>query len=298
MVSLEESTVAVRAFNRFYTGVIGVLDSAYLSSPYSLTEVRVLFELAAGVEDVKGALGLDAGYLSRILGRFERDGLVTRSPSPVDARRHVVALTERGRAVMGDLNARSDAEIGALLERVPSSDHAELVGAMRKIQRILGERPRSYLLRPLQPGDLGWVVQRHGVRYALEYGYDVTFEALVAQVVAEYAGGSEGSAGWIAEVDGEAVGSVFCVRRDAEVAQLRLLLVEPEARGLGIGKRLVEECVRFARRTGYRRVVLETVSEVEVARGIYRRVGFTPVDARPVRKWGRDVVEETWALEL
>ncbi|WP_309110692.1 helix-turn-helix domain-containing GNAT family N-acetyltransferase [Saccharothrix sp.] len=297
-------TVAdVRAFNRFYTGVIGILDNAYLDSPYSLTEVRVLFELSAGTAEtaaLRTGLGLDAGYLSRILTRFDREGLITRSPSPDDARRQVVGLTDAGRAVLTDLDARSNAEIGALLDRVPPADHAALVGAMRRIQRLLTGAERAYLLRPLKPGDLGWVVHRHGVRYAEEHGYDWTFEALVARVVADYVEHHDPrrEAAWIAEVDGEPAGSIFCVRASEDTAQLRLLLVEPQARGLGIGKRLVEECVRFARRAGYRRIVLETVSDVEVARGIYKRAGFTPIAEKPVRKWGGDVVEETWALEL
>ncbi|MEJ2854387.1 MULTISPECIES: bifunctional helix-turn-helix transcriptional regulator/GNAT family N-acetyltransferase [unclassified Saccharothrix] len=297
-------TVAdVRAFNRFYTGVIGILDNAYLSSPYSLTEVRVLFELSAGTAetaDLRTGLGLDAGYLSRILTRFDREGLITRSPSPADARRQVVGLTDAGRAVLADLDARSNAEIGALLDRVPPSDLASLVGAMRRIQRLLTGAERTYLLRPLKPGDLGWVVHRHGVRYAEEHGYDQTFEALVARVVADYVEHHDPhrEAAWIAEVDGEPAGSVFCVKAGEDTAQLRLLLVEPEARGLGIGKRLVEECVRFARRAEYRRMTLETVSDVEVARGIYKRVGFSPVQVKPVHKWGKDVVEETWALDL
>lgn len=297
-------TVAdVRAFNRFYTGVIGILDNAYLDSPYSLTEVRVLFELSAGTAEtaaLRTGLGLDAGYLSRILTRFDREGLITRSPSPDDARRQVVGLTDAGRAVLADLDARSNAEIGALLDRVPPSDLASLVGAMRRIQRLLTDGERAYLLRPLKPGDLGWVVHRHGVRYAEEYGYDWTFEALVARVVADYVEHHDPhrEAAWIAEVDGEPAGSIFCVKAAEDTAQLRLLLVEPQARGLGIGKRLVEECARFARRAGYRRIVLETVSDVEVARGIYKRLGFVPVAEKPVHKWGGDVVEETWSLTL
>lgn len=297
-------TVAdVRAFNRFYTGVIGILDNAYLSSPYSLTEVRVLFELSGGTAEtaaLRTGLGLDAGYLSRILTRFDREGLITRSPSPDDARRQVVGLTAEGRTVLADLDARSNAEIGALLDRVPPSDLASLVGAMRRIQRLLTGAERAYLLRPLKPGDLGWVVHRHGVRYAEEYDYDQTFEALVAKVVADYAEHHDPhrEAAWIAEVDGEPAGSIFCVKASEDTAQLRLLLVEPEARGLGIGKRLVEECVRFARRAGYRRMTLATVSEVEAARGIYERIGFEPVEATPVHKWGKDVVEETWTLDL
>ncbi|GAA0212044.1 helix-turn-helix domain-containing GNAT family N-acetyltransferase [Saccharothrix mutabilis subsp. mutabilis] len=297
-------TVAdVRAFNRFYTGVIGILDNAYLDSPYSLTEVRVLFELSTGTAEtaaLRTGLGLDAGYLSRILARFDREGLITRAASPGDARRQVVGLTDAGRAVLTDLDARSNAEIGALLDRVPPADRTALVGAMRRIRRLLTGADRAYLLRPPRPGDLGWVVHRHGVRYAEEHGYDWTFEALVARVVADYAEHHDPhrEAAWIAEVDGEPAGSIFCVRASEDTAQLRLLLVEPQARGLGIGKRLVEECVRFARRAGYRRIVLETVSDVAVAQGIYRRAGFTPVAERPVRKWGADVVEETWALDL
>ncbi|MFI9812195.1 bifunctional helix-turn-helix transcriptional regulator/GNAT family N-acetyltransferase [Saccharothrix variisporea] len=297
------SVADVRAFNRFYTGVIGILDNAYLDSPYSLTEVRVLFELSTGVAEtaaLRTGLGLDAGYLSRILTRFDREGLITRSPSPDDARRQVVGLTDAGRTVLADLDARSNAEIGALLDRVPPSDLASLVGAMRRIQRLLTGAEPTYLLRPLKPGDLGWVVHRHGVRYAEERGWDQTFEALVARIVADYVEHHDPhrEAAWIAEVDGEPAGSIFCVKADEHTAQLRLLLVEPQARGLGVGKRLVEECVRFARGAGYRRIVLETVSDVEVARGIYKRAGFEPVEAKPVRKWGADLVEETWTLDL
>ncbi|TQM84797.1 MarR family transcriptional regulator with acetyltransferase activity [Saccharothrix saharensis] len=297
-------TVAdVRAFNRFYTGVIGVLDRGYLDSPYSLTGVRVLFELAGGaceVPDLRTALDLDAGYLSRILSRFERDGLVTRTASERDARRRVVALTPRGESVFTELNARSDAGIGALLARVPPSDRAELVASMRKVERLLTGFPRSYLLRPLRPGDLGWVVNRHGVRYAEECGFDQTFEALVARVAAEFAEHHrpDREAAWIAEVDGEPVGSVFCVRVDDRTAKLRLLLVEPAARGLGIGARLVDECLRFARRTGYARVVLWTVAGLAASRHIYEKAGFRVETSAPERLFGRDVEAQTWSLDL
>jgi DNA-binding MarR family transcriptional regulator/GNAT superfamily N-acetyltransferase len=305
-VLLRESTMVVadvRAFNRFYTRVIGVLDRSYLASPYSLTEVRVLFELAAGrreVPDLRAALNLDAGYLSRILTRFDRDGLVTRTPSERDSRRHVVTLTPHGESVFAELNARSDAEIGALLDRVPPSDRAELVAAMRKIERLLTAAPRSYLLRPLRPGDLGWVVNRHGVRYAEEYHFDQTFEALVARVAAEYVEhhSPEREAAWIAEVDGEPVGSVFCTRVDEHTAKLRLLLVEPAARGLGIGARLVEECLRFARRAGYERMVLWTVAGLAASRHIYEKVGFQLDESTPERLFGRDVEAQTWSLDL
>ncbi|XVS67251.1 bifunctional helix-turn-helix transcriptional regulator/GNAT family N-acetyltransferase [Actinosynnema sp. CA-299493] len=297
-------TVAdVRAFNRFYTGVIGVLDRGYLASPYSLTEVRVLFELAAGAReaaDLRTALSLDAGYLSRILSSFDRDGLVTRTASERDSRRHVVALTPRGESVFADLDARSEAEIGALLDRVPPSDRVELAAAMRKVERLLTGVPRAYLLRPLRPGDLGWVVNRHGVRYAEECGFDQTFEALVAGVVGEYGRrhSPDHEAAWIAEVDGEPVGSIFCVRVDDRTAKLRLLLVEPAARGLGIGARLVEECLRFARRVGYERVELWTVAGLAASRHLYEKAGFRMVGSTPERLFGCDVEAQTWSLEL
>ncbi|ROP36201.1 bifunctional helix-turn-helix transcriptional regulator/GNAT family N-acetyltransferase [Saccharothrix texasensis] len=297
-------TVAdVRAFNRFYTGVIGVLDRGYLASPYSLTEVRVLFELASGAReaaDLRAALALDAGYLSRILTSFDRDGLVTRTASERDARRHVVALTPRGESVFADLDARSDAGIGALLDRVPTADRAELAAAMRKIERLLTGTPRAYLLRPLRPGDLGWVVNRHGVRYAEECGFDQTFEALVARVAGEYGERHrpDREAAWIAEVDGEPVGSIFCTRVDDRTAKLRLLLVEPAARGLGIGARLVEECLRFARRAGYERMELWTVAGLAASRHLYEKAGFRVDRSTPERLFGCDVEAQTWSLEL
>ncbi|MCC8243693.1 GNAT family N-acetyltransferase [Saccharothrix luteola] len=297
-------TVAdVRAFNRFYTGVIGVLDRGYLASPYSLTEVRVLFELAAGpreAADLRTALSLDAGYLSRILTGFDRAGLVTRTASERDSRRHVVALTPRGESVFADLDARSDAEVAALLDRVPPADRVDLVASMRRIERLLTGTPRAYLLRPLRPGDLGWVVNRHGVRYAEECGFDQTFEALVARVAGEYGEhhSPDREAAWIAEVDGEPVGSIFCTRVDHRTAKLRLLLVEPAARGLGIGARLVDECLRFARRAGYERMELWTVAGLAASRHIYEKVGFTIDKSTPERLFGRDVEAQTWSLDL
>ncbi|MFE2755026.1 GNAT family N-acetyltransferase [Actinosynnema sp. NPDC059335] len=297
-------TVAdVRAFTRFYTRVIGLLDRGYLDSPYSVTEARVLFELASGpceVPDLRAALGLDAGYLSRILTAFDRDGLVTRTPAERDQRRHVVALTPRGESVFAELNARSDVEIGKLLDGVPPSDRDALVASMRKVERLLTGAPRAYLLRPLRPGDLGWVVNRHGVRYAEECGFDRTFEALVARVAGEFGERHlpDREAAWIAEVDGEPVGSVFCVRVDDRTAKLRLLLVEPAARGLGIGGRLVDECLAFARRAGYERVVLWTVAGLAASRHLYERAGFTLETSAPEHLFGRDVEAQTWALDL
>src|SRR6266536_4540008 len=229
---------AVREFHRFYTGVVGALDEGLLRTPYSLTEARVLFELGQGPVEVavlRRGLGLDAGYLSRILARFTADGLVGRTSSPSGGRRQVVALTDTGRTAFEMLDARSAAAIGDLLSRLGKPDRERLVAAMRTIRQLLGEpeRPPGYVLRPLEPGDAGWIVHRHGVRYAQEYGWDSAFEALVARIVADYLDTREPGRenAWIAEVDGERVGCVLCVRRDDDVAQLRLLLVEPQARG-------------------------------------------------------------------
>jgi DNA-binding MarR family transcriptional regulator/GNAT superfamily N-acetyltransferase len=290
----------VRAFSRFYTRVIGLLDR-YLDSPYSTTEIRVLFELAhrdrCEVADLRGDLGLDAGYLSRILSRFEADGVAVREPSPTDGRRQSVRPTDHGREVFAALDERSSAEVAALLATVPESDRRRLAAAMTTIRRTLGDAPPpAYVLRPPRPGDLGWIVQRHGVRYAEECGFDVTFEALVADVVADFGRGHDPAreAAWIAEVDGEPVGSILCVRQDDETAKLRLLMVEPSARGLGIGARLVEECVRFARRAGYRRMALWTVAGLDRAARIYRKTGFTLVAERPQRLFGQDVVGQDW----
>jgi DNA-binding MarR family transcriptional regulator/GNAT superfamily N-acetyltransferase len=298
-----ERVAAVRAFNRFYTHLIGVVSEGLLETPYSLTEARVIFELAqrdvAEVAVLRRSLDLDAGYLSRILSRFEADGLVRRDRSPDDGRRQVAGLTDRGRTVYRELDGRSGDQIGRILSGLPEDDQRRLVGAMGAIEGILGERPRPemYVLRAFGPGDFGWVVQRHGALYAAEYGWDATFEALVARVVADYIESGDGDA-WIAEVDGEPAGCVFCVRKSERVAQLRLLLVEPSARGLGIGGRLVEECVRFARRSGRDELVLWTNDVLGAARRIYQRAGFELVEEGPHRSFGHDLVEQTWRLKL
>jgi DNA-binding MarR family transcriptional regulator/GNAT superfamily N-acetyltransferase len=294
---------AVRAFNRFYTRLIGVISEGLLETPYSLTEARVIFELAqrdlCEVTDLRRSLDLDAGYLSRILSRFAADGLIRRERSADDARRQVTGLTDRGREVFRDLDARSGEQIAEILAGLAEEDQRRLVGAMEAIEDILGEsrRPQMYVLRPFGPGDFGWVVQRHGALYAAEYGWDVTFEALVARVVADYVEGGRGDA-WIAEVDGEPAGCVFCVPKDERVAQLRLLLVEPSARGLGIGGRLVEECVRYARQRGHEELVLWTNDVLASARRIYQRAGFELVEEGPHHSFGHDLVEQTWRLKL
>lgn len=287
----------VRAFNRFYTGVIGVLDRGYLDSPYSLTEVRVLYELAhtdaAEVVDLRRDLGLDAGYLSRMLARFDRAGLVARETSPQDARRQVVRMTDAGHQAFKVLDERSEQEISALL--APVREPRRLVTAMHTIERLLKPGDRQVTLRGLRPGDLGWVVHRHGVRYAEEYGFDATFEQLVAQVVADFDPSRD--RGWIAEVDGEPVGSIFCMA-NGDIAQLRLLLVEPSARGLGAGTKLVDECLRFAREAGHREITLWTVDELHDARRIYQRAGFELAGEQPQERFGKHVVGQTWTRAL
>jgi DNA-binding MarR family transcriptional regulator/GNAT superfamily N-acetyltransferase len=310
----EETTEArvpsVRAFNRFYTNVIGVLRDGLLSTPYSLTEARVIFELAQDdateVVDLRRALDIDAGYLSRVLARLDADGLTTKERSPADGRRQVVRLTSRGRSTFETLDQRSAGEIRHLLAEHSDEDQRRLVAAMATVRQILEGKdpPRAYVLRPPRPGDLGWVVHRHGVLYAQEYGWDDTFEALVARIVAGYVEHRDPrrEACWIAEVEGRPAGCVFCVRQeaseDASVAQLRLLLVDPSARGLGIGSRLVEECVGFARRAGYERMMLWTNDVLVAARRIYQHSGFRLVEEERHHSYGRDLVGQNWWLDL
>jgi DNA-binding MarR family transcriptional regulator/GNAT superfamily N-acetyltransferase len=296
---------AVRRFNRFYTRQIGVLDEGLLHSPFSLTEVRVLYELAHRDRPTAAALvrvlGLDPGYVSRILRRFRKDGLITARASDVDARQSLVRLTARGRRTLARLEERADRQVAAVLARV--ADQQRLLHSMHTIERLLGEpEPASapFVLRPPEPGDLGWVVHRHGVLYAREYGYNEEFEALVASIVAEFGRQHDPARErcWIAEREGEIAGSVFLVRASDEIAKLRLLLVEPSARGLGIGSRLVAECVRFARGHGYRKLTLWTQSELLPARRVYERAGFSLVAEKAHRSFGKDLVAETWELRL
>lgn len=302
----EDRVATVRAFNRFYTEAIGVLDEGLLQTPYSLTEARVIFELAqrdaTEVTDLRRALAVDAGYLSRILARFQADGLVTRERSAADRRRQVIRLTGAGRAAFDTLDARSADEIRTLLAKLSEEDQRRLVSAMTVIRSLLepAPRPEAYVLRPLRPGDLGWVVHRHGVRYADEYGWDDTFEALVARIVADYVDHRDPQRenAWIAEMDGAPAGCVFCTRKDETTAQLRLLLVEPRARGLGVGTRLVEECLRFARWAGYRRITLWTNDVLADARRIYERAGFTLLDEEPHHSFGHDLVGQYWSRAL
>jgi len=297
----------VRRFNRFWTRQIGVLGEGYLESPFSLTEVRVLYELAHREEttasELGDELGLDAGYLSRLLRGFEKHGLIHKRPSEADGRRRLLRLTARGREAFAPLDARSRNDIGAMLGGMSIAGQERLVGAMRTIEGLLSvpsEPVVPYLLRSHWPGDMGWVVYRHGVLYASEYGWDERFEALVAEIVAKFIRQYDPRLErcWIAERDGEIVGCVFLVRESEEIAKLRLLLVEPKARGLGIGSRLVEECIRFARRAGYRKITLWTNDVLHSARRIYEAMGFRLVHEQPHHSFGRDLVGQTWELML
>jgi DNA-binding MarR family transcriptional regulator/GNAT superfamily N-acetyltransferase len=304
---LQQRVEAVRRFSRFYTRKIGVLGEGLLGSPFSLTEARVIWELGhrgrATAGELGRELGLDAGYLSRILRGFDSRGLIDRQTSDSDARQSILTLTRTGEAAFAKLNTRSQVEIAAMLDTLAPEDQHRLVESLRVVEDLLGATParrEPYMLRPHQPGDMGWVVHRHGVLYAEEYGWDERFEALVAGIVAEFIKNFDPKRErcWIAERDGEPVGSVFLVRESDTVAKLRLLLVEPKARGLGIGARLVEECVRFARRSGYKCIALWTNSVLAEARALYEKAGFRKVKSEPHAIFGVELVGETWELDL
>jgi DNA-binding MarR family transcriptional regulator/N-acetylglutamate synthase-like GNAT family acetyltransferase len=306
--AFDARVAAVRGFNRFYTQKIGVLNEGLLKSRFSLTEARVLYELAHREQptaaDLCGDLALDAGYLSRILTRFEQQGLIARAAAKADRRQSLLTLTAKGRAAFAPLDARSRREIGALMDGMGQAEQAGLVAAMATIERLLGARRRQsgspYLLRPHQPGDMGWIVHRHGALYAQEYGFDERFEALVADIVAKFITHFDPKKErcWIAERDGAIIGSVFLVRKSKTVAKLRLLLVEPSARGLGIGSRLVEECLRFARQAGYRKITLWTNDVLHAARHIYVKAGFRKIASERHHSFGHDLIGETWELGL
>jgi len=297
---------AVRRFNRFYTRKIGVLDQQLLQSPYSLAEARVLFELARRDEptakEIGAELGLDRGYLSRIIQSFMDKGLVTRKPIPEDRRQFRLKLTTKGRLAFGRLNRSSHDDVGAMLQTLPTRSKQDLINAMATIERLLdGEADRSEIvLRPHRPGDMGWVIQQHGLLYVQDYGWDISFEGLVADIAAQFLKNFDPAfeCCWIAELDGCRVGSVFLVKESAEVAKLRLLLVDPLGRGRGLGKRLVEECIKFARVRGYRKITLWTQSMLLAARGIYENAGFVRIASEPHHSFGQDLVGETWELSL
>ena len=300
----------VRRFNRFYTRQIGVLQDGLLDSPFSLTEVRVLYELAHRDKPTAGdlgrELGLDPGYLSRVLANFEGRRLVRRERSATDGRQSLLSLTARGRKVFTPLEARSNQQVAAMLRTISSRRQKQLVSAMHVIEDVFAANKNQstekspYLLRTHQPGDMGWVVHRHGALYAQEYGYDERFEALVAGIVADFIQNFDPTRErcWIAEKDGEIVGTVFLVRKSKTVCKLRLLLVEPSARGLGLGRRLVAECVRFGRQAGYKKMMLWTQSELGTARHLYKEAGFKRVERQAHKSWGRNLISETWERKL
>jgi DNA-binding MarR family transcriptional regulator/GNAT superfamily N-acetyltransferase len=306
---MQDPVPAIRRFNRFYTKQIGILDERLLRSPFTLAEVRALYEIAngAGVSAAELAeeLRLDPGYLSRILRRFQKSGLVRREKSAEDGRRSLLTLTERGRRTFATLDTRQNEDVAALLARVPPAGRRRLIDSMRAIEKVLGapvdDSSEPYRLRQHRPGDMGWITHRHGVLYSREYGYDERFEALVAKVAGEFIEQLDPARErcWIAERKGEIVGSVFLVKKSATVAKLRLLYVEPSARGLGIGARLIDECVRFARHARYSRITLWTQSELVAARHLYQKAGFELVGEQRHRSFSRrELVAETWELEI
>jgi DNA-binding MarR family transcriptional regulator/GNAT superfamily N-acetyltransferase len=308
-VDLTSRVQAVRRFNRFYTSRIGVLHEGLLGGPLSLTEGRIVYELAQSADSTAAKLGndlgLDAGYLSRILRGFQQRGLIDRRPSTTDGRTSVLSLTDAGRQAFAVIDARSQAEIGAMLEKLTATQQQRLVAALDIVEALLGGDNRRqsrvpYILRPHQPGDMGWVVHRQAVLYTQEYGWDEQFEALVAEIVARFIKefDPKRERGWIAEREGAVVGSVFLVRQSDEVAKLRMLYVEPDARGLGIGRRLVAECIRFARQTGYRRITLWTNDILTAARRIYQQAGFQLIEEERHHSFGHDLVGQNWELEL
>jgi DNA-binding MarR family transcriptional regulator/GNAT superfamily N-acetyltransferase len=298
---------AVRAFNRFYTRKLGVLDQQLLKSPFSLSEARVLYELAhredPSAKEIGTELGLDAGYLSRIVQNFDENGLITRKPLPSDRRQYRLALTAKGRQAFAKLERSSQDDVAAMLAALSGGAGRKLIGAMAEIERLLadaGVRSKPAILRSHRPGDMGWVVQSHGALYASEYGFDSSFEALVAEIAAKFLTSFDASRErcWIADIDGAPVGSVFLVRHTDEVAKLRLLLVDPAGRGQGLGQRLVAECIAFARQCGYRRITLWTQSILVAARRIYQDAGFELVATEPHRSFGQSLFGETWEMKL
>ncbi|MBI5034968.1 MAG: MarR family transcriptional regulator [Chloroflexi bacterium] len=304
---LEQRVADVRRFNRFYTKKIGVLTDAYLKSPFTVSEARVIYELAhheqTTATELGDELGLDAGHLSRILRDLQKQKLVAKQRSEVDARQTILRLSAKGQSAFATINSRSHSGIAEMLGKLAVDDQIRLTEAMAQIERLLSAQPERkvpYILRLPQPGDMGWVVQRHGVLYAQEYGWDEQFEALVAEIVAKFIKHYDPKLErcWIAEKDGENVGSVFLVKKSATVAKLRLLLVEPKARGLGIGSRLVDECVRYACQVGYKKIMLWTNSVLLAARHIYEKAGFRLVESEPHHSFGHDLVGETWELDL
>jgi DNA-binding MarR family transcriptional regulator/GNAT superfamily N-acetyltransferase len=305
--NLDRQISAVRAFNRFYTRKLGVLDQQLLKSPFSLSEARVLYELAhreeLAAKEIGIELGLDPGYLSRIVQKFDEDGLITRKPLATDRRQYLLALTAKGRQASAKLERISQDDIGAMLAGLDGTQRASLVQAMGAIEHALeppAQKPVGFLLRSHRPGDIGWVISSQAKAYAKEYGWDISYEALVAEICAQFIKSYDASREhcWIAEADGEPLGSIFLVKGSDDVAKLRLLLVEKKARGLGVGRALVEQCIRSAREMGYKKMTLWTQSILVAARGIYQAAGFRRVKEEPHHSFGVDLIGETWELKL
>jgi DNA-binding MarR family transcriptional regulator/GNAT superfamily N-acetyltransferase len=309
----QQRIAAVRRFNRFYTRQIGVLRKTYLGSSYSLAEMRVLYEIARAdklgerltASDIGRALDLDAGYLSRVLRNFEKLGLITRKTSLKDARQSDLALTARGAKTFAPFERRSQQQAAAMLGKLKPAQQARLVAAMDAIETLLdgATKPaekQNTILREPRPGDFGWIVSRHAELYAQEYGWTEPFEGLCAQIVADFVNKYDPKRErcWIAEMNGENVGTVMLVKDADDVARLRLLLVDPKARGLGLGMRLTDECVKFARAKGYKKITLWTHSILTAARHIYEKAGFKLTSSEKRHTWGQDVVAEFWDLEL
>lgn len=309
MTDLQRSVTAVRRFNRFYTRRIGVLAEGFLDSPFSLTEVRVLYELAArqvsNAKELRQELEIDGGYLSRMLHTFHRRGLIQKKASPTDARRRELTLSAKGREQFARLEDRQRADVERMLGSLSPRSRHQLLQRMQSLEQLLTHQERTpapapYTVREHRPGDMGWITHRQSVLYHHEYGWDERYEALIARIMADFVEGFDPKKErcWIAEREGEIVGSVFCVKKSATVAKLRLLYVEPSTRGLGIGTRLVEECIAFARARGYRKLTLWTNSVLTSARRIYERTGFTQVEEKRHHSFGKDLIGQTWDLIL
>ena len=306
---IDSSVAAFRGFNRFYTRLIGVLDERLIESGFSLTEARVLFELGLRAErsagEIASELSIDPGYLSRILRKLEDGGLLDRSAAPTDARQAILRLTRKGKSALADLDRRSSAQAAGILDKLTPAQRVTLVRSMGEVKSVLDDRPERqapFILRSHRPGDMGWVIQRHGHLYAQEYGWDATFEVLVAKIAADFIERFDAKREncWIAERYGEPIGCIFLVQHPQEhtTAKLRLLLVEPSARGLGLGKALVGECVQFARFAGYKKITLWTQSILFAAHKIYQKAGFKLVLEEPHHSFGKDLIGQTWELNL
>lgn len=306
---MDDRVASFREFNRFHTRLVGALNEHLLASDYTLPQVRVLYEVAnapakmpPSARDLGEALGMDTGYLSRIVKGLEGDGLIERVPSEQNAKRLALTLSETGRAVFDGLNAASASEAAAMLKDLSDPEQRELIGAMSKVRRLLGDgsKEATFILRDPEPGDLGWITYQHGRLYVKEYGWDWTFEALVAEIVGQFAKTFDPSCErcWVAEREGEVIGSVFIVRQDDDTAKLRLLYVDASARGLGLGRRLVEETMRFARDKGYKRMILWTNDVLVSARRIYEAAGFELLEEEPHHSFGKDLVGQVWGRDL